>query len=88
MAKDERKNHGSSVKDDRRYEALRKKGMSKEKAARVANTSRSKAGSRGGRSSQYEDWTKNELYQKAKEVGLEGRSDMTKKELISALRHH
>ncbi len=31
------KNHGSSVKDDTTYEALRKDGASKEKAARIAN---------------------------------------------------
>ena len=29
--------HGSSVKDDKQYEGLRKKGMSKERAARIAN---------------------------------------------------
>ena len=33
MAKD----HGPSVKDDEMYEALRDDGMSKEKAARIAN---------------------------------------------------
>ena len=31
MAKD----HGSSVKSDKQYEGLRKKGMSKERAARI-----------------------------------------------------
>jgi hypothetical protein len=34
MAKD----HGASVKDDKQYEGLRKKGMSKERAAKIANT--------------------------------------------------
>lgn len=34
MAKD----HGSSVKDDKQYEGLRKKGMSKERAAKISNT--------------------------------------------------
>lgn len=34
MAKD----HGSSVKNDKQYEGLRKKGMSKERAAKIANT--------------------------------------------------
>ena len=36
MAKD----HGSSVKDDEQYEALRRDGASKEKAARIANAGR------------------------------------------------
>jgi len=35
MAKD----HGSSVKNDKQYEGLRKKGMSKERAAKIANSS-------------------------------------------------
>lgn len=82
MAKD----HGSSIKDDERYEALRDQGMSKEKAARIANTPPGDIGPRGG-SGSYEDWTKEELYEKAREVGVEGRSGMTKEELIGALRH-
>jgi hypothetical protein len=45
MAKD----HGSSVKDDKQYEGLRKKGMSKERAAKIANTS--DASSKGGKAS-------------------------------------
>jgi hypothetical protein len=32
------KDHGSSVKNDKQYEGLRKKGMSKERAAKIANT--------------------------------------------------
>ena len=83
------KNHGSQVKDDRQYEALRREGASKEKAARIANSgSRSSTGSKGGSSSTYEDRSKDELYEKAKQVGIEGRSNMSKKELISALRNH
>jgi hypothetical protein len=82
------KNKRPSVKDDKRYEALRKKGMSKEKAARIANTPRKESGKRGGKASKYEQWTKDELYQKAKNVGIEGRSKMTKEELIKALRNH
>jgi hypothetical protein len=83
------KDHGPSVKDDRQYEALRREGMSKEKAARVSNAgSRSATGRKGGRAGQYEDRTKKELYEKAKEVGIQGRSDMSKDELIDALRNH
>jgi hypothetical protein len=84
MAKD----HGPQIKDDERYEALRKQGASKEKAARIANTSRSKAATRGGRSPRYEDWNKSDLYQRAKEIGIERRSGMSKGELIQALRTH
>src|SRR3954453_17501506 len=45
MAKD----HGSSVKDDKQYEGLRKKGMSKGRAAAIANSEGSS--SRGGKKS-------------------------------------
>ena len=84
MAKD----HGPSVKDDEQYEKLRKKGESKEKAARIANTGRSLAGKRGGRSGSYEDWSKQDLQKRAREIGIEGRSRMNKGELIKALRNH
>lgn len=45
MAKD----HGSSVKDDKQYEGLRKEGMSKERAAKIANTP--DASKKGGKNS-------------------------------------
>ena len=80
--------HGPSVKDDKQYEELRKKGESKEKAARIANTPRSRAGKRGGKSGSYEDWSKEDLQKRAREVGIEGRSKMNKGELINALRNH
>lgn len=82
------KDHGASIKDDEQYEALRDEGMSKEKAARIANTDRSVAAKRGGQSPPYEEWTKDELYDRAREIGIDGRSDMDKDELISALRDH
>jgi hypothetical protein len=82
------KSDGSSVKDDQQYKALRDQGMSKEKAARIANTSREEAGERGGESARYEEWSKSDLYDQAKRVGIEGRSKMTKQELVNALRNH
>jgi len=86
------KNHGSSVKDDELYEELRKQGDSKEKAARIANAAasegRSKVGQRGGASGSYEDWTKEDLEERAAELDIEGRSEMSKDELIEALRNH
>ncbi|MFP5255229.1 MAG: Rho termination factor N-terminal domain-containing protein [Acidimicrobiia bacterium] len=84
--------HGPSVKDPDQYEALRDEGMSKEKAARISNASsnegRSTVGRRGGNAEDYEDRTKDELLDRAREVGIEGRSKMSKDELIDALRHH
>ncbi|HZT53713.1 MAG TPA: Rho termination factor N-terminal domain-containing protein [Gaiellaceae bacterium] len=83
------RDHGPSVKDDRQYEALRREGASKEKAARIANSgSRSSTGKKGGRASSYENRSKDELMQKARQVGIAGRSKMSKRELISALRNH
>jgi hypothetical protein len=82
------KSPGPSVKDPEQYEALRRKGESKEKAARIANTSRTSAASKGGRSGSYEDWSKEDLVKRAAEIGIEGRSKMDKGELIRALRDH
>lgn len=86
------KSPGPSVKDKEQYEALRDEGASKEKAARIANasanSSRSSTGKKGGKSGSYEDWSKGDLEQRAKEIGIEGRSKMNKSELVSALRNH
>jgi len=46
MAKD----HGKSVKDDSKYEALRDKGMSKERAAKIANSGK-EGSKKGGKNS-------------------------------------
>jgi hypothetical protein len=93
------KNHGSSVKNDKQYEGLRKKGASKEKAARIANANSSgnggggggggnQASKKGGKAGKYEDRSKDDLMQEAKKVGIDGRSKMSKSELASALRNH
>ncbi len=74
------------IKNEDQYEALRDKGYSKEKAARIANTPNS--GKKGGKAAPYEEWTKAELYDQAKNVGIEGRSSMNKKQLINALRNN
>ncbi len=85
------KDHGPQIKDDETFEALRDEGASKEKAARIANAQARDdmdPGTKGGESPAYEDWTKDDLYGRAQEIGIDGRSDMTKDELIEALRNH
>lgn len=80
--------HGAQIKDDKVYEKLRKQGESKEKAARIANTPRKQAGKKGGKSPKYDDWKVDDLRERAKEIGIEGRSKMDKQELIRSLRNH
>jgi hypothetical protein len=82
----------AQIKDEKTYQKLREEGESKEKSARIANaaaaSSRSTVGRRGGRSGSYDDWSKQDLIQRAREIGIRGRSAMTKAELIKALRDH
>ncbi|HRA74670.1 MAG TPA: Rho termination factor N-terminal domain-containing protein [Propionicimonas sp.] len=87
-----RRDPGPSVKDPELYEALRDDGASKEKAARIANaaarTSRSEVGHKGATAKDYDERTRNELLARAREIGIQGRSKMTKAELVDALRNH
>lgn len=84
----------SRLKDPEMYEALRRDGASKEKAARISNAAggtksgRSQVGRKGGESGDYEDWTVPELKKRAKELGLSGYSRKRKSELITLLRTH
>tara|TARA_A100001391_G_scaffold192985_1_gene167733 strand:+ start:412 stop:678 length:267 start_codon:yes stop_codon:yes gene_type:complete len=83
------KNHGASIKDDETYEALRDDGYSKATAARIANAKANPdqhPSEKGGQSPPYEDWTKDDLYQRAQELDIDGRSNMNKADLIKALR--
>jgi hypothetical protein len=74
------------IKNEEKYNALLEKGYSKQKSARIANTPDS--GHKGGNSKPYEEWSKKELYDQAKEVGISGRSKMSKKDIIKALRNN
>ena len=82
----------AQIKNEKTYRALRREGNSEEKSARIANaaaaSSRKKVGARGGKSPSYDDWTKDDLMKRAREIGISGRSSMTKAELIKALRNH
>jgi hypothetical protein len=82
----------AQIKDEQTYRALRREGNSEEKSARIANaaaaSSRKQVGAKGGKSPSYDGWTKDDLMKRAREIGISGRSSMTKAELIKALRDH
>jgi hypothetical protein len=82
----------AQIKDEKTYQKLRDEGESKEKSARIANaaagSSRKQVGRKGGKSPSYDEWSKEDLVKRAREIGIKGRSSMTKKQLIDALRHH
>ncbi len=69
------------IKNEEQYEALRDKGMKKEKAARIANTENPDYNS-----TPYEERSRNQLYQLAKKLEIPGRSKMDKDQLIKVLR--
>jgi hypothetical protein len=80
------------IKDEKQYQKLREQGESKEKSARIANASagrgRRKVAAKGGKGGSYQDWSKTDLVKKAREIGIKGRSSMSKDQLIKALRNH
>lgn len=76
----------SKINNEKQYQALLEIGYSKEKAAGIANSP--DAGEKGGNAKPYNEWTKDELYQEARKVGIAGRSYMSKKNLIQSLRNN
>ena len=81
----------NSLKDPELYEELRKDGNSKQKAARISNAAaakgRSAVGRKGGRSGDYEEWSVDDLRDKAKELGISGYSRLKKSDLIGKIRN-
>lgn len=80
----------TQVKDEKTYRRVRKHGESKGTAARIADamvgSSRKKVASKGGRSGSYDNWSKAALLERAREIGIKGRSAMNKSQLVKALR--
>jgi hypothetical protein len=92
-----KKDPGPRIKDRDLYERLRGSGVSRKISKRVANStdhavgsatkaSHKKAGKRGGAAGSYDNWKVPDLRRRANQVGITGRSEMTKKQLIKALR--
>ena len=91
-----------SRKDEDQYEAVKESAMddgrseddAEELAARVVNKRRRKEGrtpnkrtqGTGNPNSSLEERTKDELYNRAKELDIDGRSKMNKSELVDAIR--
>jgi hypothetical protein len=82
----------AQIKDEKKYQSLRKKGESKEKSARIVNASAGRpsraVSSKEGKGGSYTDWSKEDLVKRAREIGIKGRSSMNKKQLVDALRNH
>ncbi len=76
------------VKNENQYQTLLEIGYSKEKAARIANMDDAEGSEKAGNAKPYEEWTREELYQQARKVGVEGRSYMNKRNLIKSLRNN
>ena len=70
-----------NIKNKEQHEALTKKGMNNENAARIANNKHPEKDSRP-----YEERTRGQLYEVAKELDIEGRSKMDKDQLIREIR--
>ena len=79
------RSHGSSVKNPRQYEKMRASGMSTGKAARISNAGKG-AQRKGAKQSSYDDWSKDDLMKRARDLGISGRSSMNKGQLVKALR--
>ena len=75
-----------TIINDHQYEALREQGMSKEKAARIANSDPKEMARNRKHEGPYEEWPLGDLKAKAREVDIKGRSAMTKAQLVHALR--
>jgi len=79
--------NGTSA-EEIRYQALLERGISRENAARIVNAEAEDNGKIVGEPESYEDWTDDELYQRAGELGVEDRFGMGRDELIAAIRSH
>lgn len=78
--------YSNQSRDPSQYDQLRKLGMSKETANRISNSDNS--GREGDTYPKYDKWSKDDLYNKAEELNIEGYTEMNKDELIAILRNY
>ena len=82
----------TKTKGEKKSRAVRREPNSEQKSAQTASTatktSRRPVATKGGSSRAYENWKKDDLVRRARELGIAGRSTMNKEQLITALRHH
>lgn len=79
----------TSIKDPETYETLHDKGYDKSKAAAIANAQANEDMAhriRAARRRPTKTGSKDDLFDRAQDLEIEGRSTMTKDELIAALR--
>lgn len=74
----------SGTRNEQQYQSLLKEGFSTEKAN---GSVMSVTSEKDGKTKPYNEWTKEELYQLARKVGIAGRSYMNKKNLVNSLRN-
>lgn len=75
-----------STPAEARFQSLLERGLSREKAARVVNAEAPDGAPASGEPESYSDWTDEELYRHAGELGIEDRFGMGRDELIAAIR--
>lgn len=81
------KRSGGKMNNPKLEGHLRDTQHNKEKSARMTQGSRQELGRMGGeRPAELEDWSKADLYDRAKEQGIEAIAEMDKDQLIAALR--
>jgi hypothetical protein len=69
-----------------RFRSLVERGLSRNKAARLVGAEPADAALTVKEPESYEDWTDEELYSRAGELGVEDRYGMGRDELIAAIR--
>lgn len=72
-------------KSDKRAEEIAARTVNKRRRKKGQTSNRTSSGT-GNPNTKLDDRTKDELYNRAKELNVEGRSKMDKKHLISAIR--